>query len=580
MLPQYKMVIVNVILSTILSLGFIIYKYILKRKANLFYLLILISILPIVSIFRAGSYESGDLSLHTERLMSFYNLLINYHLIPRWTPEFNAGYGDPHFLFAYFLPYFIGSIIHFVGFSFLNSIKLLLVLSFVFSGVTMYFWAKEELGQKAGFVSAIFYLFLPYHLVDMHFRVTIAENLSFVFLPLILLATKKNMEKNSKKWFIVLSICVGLLILSHQAISVMFLPIMIGYCLFTWIRKKNRKFKELNFNLISIITGFFLTSFYWIPIIFLAKFTQQGLSPTPISFPDLTQLLYSPWQLGLLFQGHRGELSYLIGYTQLFILFLSMYLIVGNKINIRLKNLLIFFLIISAVIFFMLLSISKTIWEITPLLKYSQFSTRLLVPLGVCISIIAGIVTKTINKTWFIFTLCFFTISYTMLNWGNRRSISVINDAYLKQEFNVKPDVSTLEPTSPIWADLNRSKLRIKPKSEIEIIQGNATTKEFLRSPIQHSYSINAKSKIEVKENTLYFPGWIVTANNKQITINFQNPKSPGVITFNLNKGKYNVIIKFVDLPIITFSKWLSGLSLLGLIIYIFFPKKLYLPKL
>ena len=583
MFPQYKLIVINLILSAFLAVGLVIYRHLFPRKRiNLFFLLILIALLPIVSIFRMGTYESGDLSLHTTRLMSFYNLLINYHLIPRWTPEFNAGYGDPHFLFAYFLPYFIGSIFHFIGFSFLMSIKLLLAISFIFSGITMYFWAKEELGKKAGFVASVFYLFMPYHLVDMHFRVTIAENLSFVFLPLILLAIKNLIENDNRKWFFLLSVSLALLILSHQAISVMFLPIMLSYCIFVFFRKNDKTIKSLINSFLSIFFGLLISSFYWLPIVFLAKFTKLGSNPTPVSFPDLLQLLYSPWRLGFLFQGHKGELSYLIGYAQLFIVGLSIYLVVKTKLNKKLKSLLVFFLIISAILFFMLLPMSEPIWEATPFLKYSQFSTRLLVLLSLCISIIAGIVVTKINKNWFIIVLCFITIFYTILNWGNRRTIPVINDDYLKKEFSIKPDVSGLEPSSPIWADLGKSKLRIKPKSNIEIIKGKAIIQEISRNPISHVYKINVESKVELKENTLFFPGWIVTANNNLIPIDYKNSNSPGVITFKLDEEAYDVKVKFIDLPIIILSKWLSLISALVLIIYVFVPNKLLrfnLPK-
>lgn len=563
MVTPYKMVVLNLILSISLLLGLITYKYLFKRKINLFYLLILISTLPIISIFRVGSYESGDLSLHTERLMSFYNLLINYHLIPRWTPEFNAGYGDPHFLFAYFLPYLIGSIFHFIGFSFLISIKLLLAISFVLSGITMYFWVKEELGKKSGFVSAIFYLFMPYHLVNMHFRVTIAENLSFVFLPLILLTIKKAVEKESKKWLLALSVSLALLILSHQAISLAFAPIMLSYVLFVWLRKNNRKIKILIHCFVAILFGFLISSFYWLPIVSLAKFTQQGSSPTPILFPSFPQLLYSPWRSGLLFQGHKGELSYLIGYAQLFVMALSIYLAMKSKLDKKLKNLLVFFLIISAILFFMLLSTSEHIWETVPFLKYFQFSTRLLVIFGLCISIIAGIVVKKLDKNWFILALCFFTIFPTILNWGNRRTIPAINDDYLKEEFSAKPDVSGLEPTSPIWADLNKSRLRTKPQFNIEVTKGKAIIENISRNPISHAYRINAKSNVELKENTLFFPGWVVMVNNKLHPTNYKNPNYPGVIAFKLNKGMYNVNVKFTDLPVIILAKWLSLISLL-----------------
>lgn len=580
MLPQYKMVLVNIILSTFLFSGLIIYRYVLKRKVNLFCLLILISVLPTVSIFRTGSYESGDLSLHTERLMSFYNSLVNYHLIPRWTPEFNAGYGDPHFLFTYFLPYFIGSILHFMGFSFLFSIKLLLALSFIFSGITMYWWARDELGKKAGFTAAVFYLFMPYHLVDMHFRVSIAENLSFLFLPLVMLAIKKSLEEKNRLWYGILSASIALLILSHQSISIMFLPIAISYCLFVWLRTRKRMISSLIRCLFFVLIGLLLSSFYWIPIVHLAQFTQQGFSPTPVLFSNIMLLFYSPWRFGFLFQGHMGELSYLIGYTQIFILGFSIYSIMKNKLNNNLKTLLALFLKISMFLFVFLLPITKPIWENIPLLKYSQFSTRLLVPLALCISILAGVVVKKINKNWFVILLCFLTIFYTILNWGNRNTIPSINDNYLKKEFGLKPDISGLEPTSPIWADLDKSKLRIKPKASIEILKGDAAIKEISRTPISRSYKINAESDVEIKENTLFFPGWIVTANKNFIPINYRNQNSPGVITFKLNKGNYDLNIRFADLPIIIFSKWLSGLSILGMMAYIFFPKKLNFPKL
>lgn len=579
MLPQYKMVLINGILSIILLLGLIIYKYLLKRKINLFYLLILISILPIVSIFRIGSYESGDLSLHVKRLISFYNLLINYHLIPRWTPEFNSGYGDPNFLFAYFLFYLIGSIFHLIGFSFLMSLKLLLAFSFVISGLTMFFWVRDELGEKPGFVAAIFYLFIPYHLVDIHFRVSIAENLSFVFLPLIMLAIKRFIESGKNNWLGVLSISVASLILSHQVIALIFSPMIILYSLFVLLKVK-KSIKSLIYCIIPILFGLLISAFYWLPIVFLAKFTQQALNLSPIQFPIPSALLYSPWRFGFLFQGHSGELSYLIGYTQLFVVFLSIYLITKNKFSKNIKSLLVFFLIIFVILILMMLPIAKPIWEATPFLKYSQFSTRLLVPLSLCISIIAGIVVTRVNKNWFIVILCFITIFYTILNWGNRRTIPEITDNYLKKEFQLRPDLTgLLELTSPIWADLNKSGIRMKPKLSIEILSGNATTETIFRTPTSHLYKISAESNVEIKENTLYFPGWIVIDNNNQIPINYKNPKFPGVITFNLSKGIHKLDVRFVDLPIITFSKRLSILAFFVMLVYIFVPKKLNFPK-
>ena len=55
----------------------------------------------------------------------------------------------------------------------------------------MYFWIKDQFGKTAGFVAAIFYLFAPYHLLDLHYRASVGEVLSFVFIPLVFLFARK-----------------------------------------------------------------------------------------------------------------------------------------------------------------------------------------------------------------------------------------------------------------------------------------------------------------------------------------------------------------------------------------------------
>jgi len=76
------------------------------------------------------------------------------------------------------------------------------------------------------------------------------------------------------------------------------------------------------------------------------------------------------------------------------------------------------------------------------------------------------------------------------------------------------------------------------------------------------------------KRNTLFFPGWVILANSNIILINYKNLNSPGVITFKLEKGIYDIKVKYIDLPIVVFSKWLSLISMLILVIYLFVSEK------
>lgn len=571
MLDPYKMVVVNIIASALVLTGVIFYKYIYpKRTISLLTLLIIISFLPLISMLRSGTYQSGDLSAHAIWTMSFSKILLTEHIIPKWTPEFYAGFGDPYFSFTYILPYFLGTIFHLIGFSFLTSLKLLMAISYILSGIFMYLFIKDDLGEKAAFTAGLFYLFSPFHLINMHFQVTIAMTLSYLFLPLNLYVTRKIILENKPKWFITFSVLETLFILSHQVTSLIFLPINILYALFLIKDKKIKIIRLLNFML-SLTLGIGLSSFYWLPIVFESKYTQAALGTHNIFFPSITDLLYSPWRYGLLFQGPKGELSYLIGYTQIFIILLGIYLFIKNKYNKKIKQIFLFFISITIILLLFILPISKPIWYILPLLKEIQFSTRLLIPLSFSIAILAGICVTTINKRWFFILLCSITMLYTILNWGNRTTIPTINDRVLIQEFNTWPSLKTvkLEPASPIWANLNTNISKINRTQDVELLSGQASIKNAFRSSTRHEYLIDVNSDFaRMRENTLYFPGWILKINNNQNPFDYQSQNNMGIITFKLNKGINRVELLFVDTPVRKIANFISFITAISLFTY------------
>lgn len=564
MLPSYKLVFINLIISFLLVIGLITYKFLFKRKINLFYLLIIISLLPIISIFRGGTYESGDLSLHSKIAMSFYESLKDGNLLPRWGVDLCAGYGCPDFIFIYIFPYYIISLFHFVGFSFINSVKLLLATSFILSGILMYLWAKEELGKIQSFIAGIFYLFFPYHLVNTHFRVDIAEVVSYPLLPLNFLCTKKLIETKSKKWFLLQILSLVLLILSHQAVVLSFFPFLIAYGIFIW-KKTKLELKILFYYLFSIVFSLLISTFYWLPILFEKKYIMWGHHAT-ISFPKFSEFFYSTWRYGFLFQGPIGQLSFVVGYIQWIIILIAVYLLIKKAT--KLKGPLVFFISSFFIIFLTMQSFSKNLWEIIPLIKNFQFTYRMLNLEALFTSILAGIVLVNFRKKWFVIFVCILAIFPTILNWGNRRTIPEIGDEYLRNELK-KGDPGLGDFTMPIWTDYkNLYKIPKKTKS-IEIIKGYGIISNPKLSVTTHSYDIYAKSNVTIKENTFYFPGWTLRINNKIYPVNFEYRKNPGIITFNLKKGLYKVYLSFENTPIRNLSLNISIISLFLLILYL-----------
>jgi len=308
----YWLVLINIISSLLLILGILIYRFIFpKKKINPFVLLIIISILPILSIFRAGMYKSGDLSFHVTEEMVFFRSLSEGTLFPIWGGNMNGTYGYPLFMFFYPLPFYFMSFIHLFGLSFINSAKLFLALAYLFSGIFMYLWLKKVVNKTASFVGALFYLFAPYHLIDLHFRVDIGEVLAFVFIPLNLYAATNVIETKKARWFFLEALSIGSLLLSHPAISFESIPALFLYTL-CLIKNPFQNKKQLFTQIAAFFTGFFLIAFYWVPLFYDLRYTYLNMTPN-ISFTTLPELLYSPWRLGLLFQGPSGQLSFLVG---------------------------------------------------------------------------------------------------------------------------------------------------------------------------------------------------------------------------------------------------------------------------
>lgn len=578
MKPQMHLVILSLINLALLISGLGIYRYIYPKKRIKFVIvLLLLSFLPIVSIFRPGSYESGDLSLHATRAMSFYNVLTQEHTIPKWSPELNLGYGDAYFEFIYFFPYLLISIIHSLGIDFLNSVKIVISLAYILSGQTFFLFVKKILGEKSALIGAIFYLFAPYHLVDLHFRVTIAEIISFAIIPLLFYYAFQLGKKGTTSQTIFLSIVLSFQLLTHQIIFLTSLPFLTVFYIYTVYRLKNR---EKIRRLISLSCAFFtsalLTGFHWIPILFEAKYIYQSL-PTykgVIMFTPFEMILFSPWRYGLLFQGHFGELSFIIGYTQLFVIILAVYQLSTNKLKKNVKILTSLSIICLAILILMMLKFSEPLWDIIPLINNIQFTYRLLLVISFITSLLAAIVFKDVSNKKILFLISFLTISYTILNWGNRKNIPQHTDTYLKNQLLYGPTVTgDVEPTAPIWVNPNKVSFTKRPAKHIEIVSGAAEIQEIKRSPYRHIYSINTDSQSKFKENTFFFPGWQLKVNNQLYPFNYTDKNFPGIINFKLPEGKYNVEISFNPTLVRKVAFLISIVSIISLGLYVLLKK-------
>ena len=276
-----------------------------------------IGLIPLISLLTPGLPLTHDGKDHVARIANFYQSLSEGNIIPRWAGNLNWGYGHPVMMFLYPLSSYIASVFHFVGFSLSDSVKLVFAVGFVGSGITMYYWAREQFDEYAGIAASILYMYAPYRFVDLYVRGAIGEHVAFVFPPLILLFLLrffkgKNINSNYR-YFVLIAVSVAILILAHNAISIMFLPVIVGYLIFLAYSQKN--LLKAVFALIGIGFGLGLSSFFLLPAFLEGKYTLRDIvtgDEYKTRFVDPIRLLYSKWSFGI-----TGQFSIALGFIHL-----------------------------------------------------------------------------------------------------------------------------------------------------------------------------------------------------------------------------------------------------------------------
>src|SRR3989344_8578643 len=145
-------------------------------------LALIVAVPAFMALFKPGYFPMHD-DISGIRLLEIDKCLKDGQIPCRWVPDMGYGYGYPQFNYYAPLPYYIMEVFHLTGLGYLDSVKAGFVLSFVLSGVGMYLLGKSLWGRAGGFISALFYSYLPYRAVDLFVRGAVGELYGFAFLP-------------------------------------------------------------------------------------------------------------------------------------------------------------------------------------------------------------------------------------------------------------------------------------------------------------------------------------------------------------------------------------------------------------
>src|SRR3989338_2742945 len=158
---------------------------------------VVLLILPgILGLMNPGFFLTDDGNWMVIRFSAFYEALKNGQFPVRFLFRLNNGYGYPVADFLYPLFMYIGIPIHILGFNFVNTIKIILGLSLIFSSFFCFLWLKKKFDNFSSLVGSTLYLYFPYHLWDVYKRGSVGEVLALAIVPFIFW----QIERNSFFW--------------------------------------------------------------------------------------------------------------------------------------------------------------------------------------------------------------------------------------------------------------------------------------------------------------------------------------------------------------------------------------------
>lgn len=510
----------------------------LSSRSVLFLLAVLfLSFFVVLPLFHSGFFQSDDGEWMIIRFSAFHEAFRDGQIPVRFLGRLNHGYGYPvaNFLYPGFM--YLAEPMHLIGFSFVDTIKVLFGLSLIGSGIFCYFWLRLLFPPIASFIGAIVYVYSPYHLFDIYKRGSLGEALALAVVPFILW----NIERKSIFW---LSIGIALLILSHNTLALLFLPFIILYMFLDIIIAKVRK--KLFYQYTSILVfGFGLSAFFWVPALFDLQYTV--FSKTSVSNLNEYFADYS-----------------LVGISTLAILSLALFLFVSGRAKAAKHRLTVILLLIGVVSIFLATAVSNFLWSVLPV-AFIQFPFRFLSVTILCFSFLAAFVISALEKKAKIAVaigIVLVTFFSAMAFMSPALYFDKPDSLYATNE-----DTTTVKNEyMPKWV----KKIPTKHFDEkVKIATGEIS--DVLVQTNRISFQAKTDQPTNVSINTVYFPGWQVFVDNKNTPIDYTNER--GVMSFAIPGGDHGVRAVFSETPVRMASDAVSVLSVFVLLGATFFLK-------
>ncbi|MCS6845733.1 MAG: YfhO family protein [Caldilineales bacterium] len=247
-------------------------------------LLALLLTLPALrALWQPGLQQMDDGLHHLFRLYSLDLALRAGHWDVRWLADEGFGYGFPVLNFYAPLAYYAGLVFRWLGAGYVTALELTLAAGLLLAAAAMYLFGRSLLGPWSGALAAVAYTWAPYHLTNTWVRGALAEQLAFVWIPLLLWAMLRAACAEGRPQRTAAlggSLAVAGLVVTHNLSVLLAAPVATAWGAFLLATAaKAQRPDLLRAFLLMALLGVLLSAFYWLPAIVELPQVLTGQAP-------------------------------------------------------------------------------------------------------------------------------------------------------------------------------------------------------------------------------------------------------------------------------------------------------------
>ncbi len=558
------------------------------------------AIMPLLT--HAGLPNTADGAIHLMRQVELNQAWNEGNFYPRWGTDLAFGHGMPIFSYAPPALYYLTQFFHLFGLPLDAAMKTVVVLDFLLYSVGMFLLARRIFGSYPALIAATAHVYAPYRLREAYIQGNYGQFTGLACYAFIFWSFHALITDGRPRYAIAAAVSLAALLFSHNISSMIFAPMFAAYLiLLTIVRSKKKLPYFLLLTSYSLLLGLGLAAIFWLPAfgeknaIKLEGITR-GFFDFRENFISLPEYLSPPLPLDRTAINPKFPLG--LGLAQIIGAALAGLFYVGflkskikNQKSLFLIPYFLFFLLLYA---FLAIPPSQFLWEAIPLLELTEFPWRMLGPAVFCASFLTAVPFWILqNKEYEVRSKKYSHIPYSLLltpysllliialnlhylypsqfiQWGTPTPANAF--AYEIQsgaigttstgEFLPRATQQHPKPDT-MWPDYAAGRLpqRLDPTT----LPTGATIETLYHRAESEAFLINTPRQFTATLRLLYWPGWQIYLNGQRA--DFTVTKPTGLIQTVVPRGQHTLTLQLESTPLRAAGKWLTMLSIIGLIV-------------